>query len=105
MQLAIFVAKAWENNPGQDKIDALAKLMTNLLDTTLLCPEKPFDEALKQFCRNNIPTHSVSPSITLLIAIGYIERLKQVRKKAQTCLERQYTDRIVSLFFFRDIPT
>ncbi|KAI8082031.1 hypothetical protein BDF21DRAFT_416974, partial [Thamnidium elegans] len=51
--------------------------MTNLLDTTLLCPEKPFDEALKQFCRNNIPTHSVSPSITLLIAIGYIERLKQ----------------------------
>lgn len=78
VQLAIFVAKAWETNPGKDKIDALAKLMTNLLDTTLLCPDKPFDEALKQFCRNNIPTHSVSPSITLLIAIGYIERLKQV---------------------------
>ncbi|KAG2208216.1 hypothetical protein INT47_006071 [Mucor saturninus] len=77
LQLAIFVAKAWETNPGKDKIDALAKLMTNLLDTTLLCPDKPFDEALKQFCRNNIPTHSVSPSITLLIAIGYIERLKQ----------------------------
>lgn len=78
MQLASFVARAWESNPEQDKIDALAKLMTNLMDTTLLCPEKPFDEALKQFCRNNIPTHSVSPSITLLIAIGYIERLKQV---------------------------
>ncbi|KAF1805310.1 hypothetical protein FB192DRAFT_1426859 [Mucor lusitanicus] len=77
LQLASFVARAWESNPEQDKIDALAKLMTNLMDTTLLCPEKPFDEALKQFCRNNIPTHSVSPSITLLIAIGYIERLKQ----------------------------
>ncbi|KAK4519778.1 uncharacterized protein ATC70_010019 [Mucor velutinosus] len=77
LQLANFVAKAWEFSPEQDKIEALAKLMTNLMDTTLLCPEKPFDEALKQFCRNNIPTHSVSPSITLLIAIGYIERLKQ----------------------------
>jgi hypothetical protein len=74
------VARAWESNPSQDKIDALSKLMTNLLDTTLLCPEKPFNEALKQFCRNTIPTQSVSPSITLLIAIGYIERLKQVKK-------------------------
>ncbi|KAL9538429.1 hypothetical protein MBANPS3_010939 [Mucor bainieri] len=77
LQLANFVARAWESNPEHEKIEALAKLMTNLMDTTLLCPEKPFDEALKQFCRNNIPTHSVSPSITLLIAIGYIERLKQ----------------------------
>ncbi|CAO3648576.1 unnamed protein product [Mucor hiemalis] len=77
LHLASFVAKAWEGNPSQDKIDGLAKLMTNLLDSTLLSPEKPFDEALKQFCRNTIPTQSVSPSITLLIAIGYIERLKQ----------------------------
>ncbi|KAI9356899.1 hypothetical protein BD770DRAFT_411080 [Pilaira anomala] len=76
LQLASFVAKAWEKTPNENEVIALAKLMTNLLDTTLLCPEKPFDEALKQFCRNNIPTHSVSPSITLLIAIGYIERLK-----------------------------
>jgi hypothetical protein len=76
--LANFVARAWETDPEEEKINALAQLMTNLLDTTILCPEKPFDEALKQFCRNNIPTHSVSPSITLLIAIGYIERLKQV---------------------------
>lgn len=80
VQLANFVAKAWETNPEQEKIEELAKLMTNLMDTTLLCPEKPFDEALKQFCRNNIPTHSVSPSITLLIAIGYIERLKKVMR-------------------------
>jgi hypothetical protein len=93
VQLANFVAKAWEANPGQDKIHALAGLMTNLLDTTLLCPEKPFDEALKQFCRNNIPTHSVSPSITLLIAIGYIERLKQVIKHHTiTRIIRKYTD-------------
>lgn len=74
--MASFVAKAWEKSPNENEVMALAKLMTNLLDTTLLCPEKPFDEALKQFCRNNIPTHSVSPSITLLIAMGYIERLK-----------------------------
>lgn len=78
MQLANFVERAWEPNPGQEKVDELAKLMTNLLRTTLLCGEKPFDEALKQFCRNNVPTHTVSPSITLLIAIGYIQRLKQV---------------------------
>ncbi|CEP08321.1 hypothetical protein [Parasitella parasitica] len=77
LRLANFVAKAWETNPEEEKIEALAKLMTNLMDSTLLCPDKPLDEALKLFCRNNIPTHSVSPSITLLIAIGYIERLKQ----------------------------
>ncbi|KAI8636532.1 hypothetical protein BD408DRAFT_448364 [Parasitella parasitica] len=77
LQLASFVAKAWETNPEQEKIEALAKLMTNLMNSTLLCPDKPFDEALKQFCRNDIPTHSVSPSITLLMAIGYIERLNQ----------------------------
>lgn len=73
------MANAWESNPTQEKIDQLTKLMSNLLDTTLLCPDKPLDEALQEFCLNNIPTHSVSPSITLLIAIGYIERLKQVK--------------------------
>ncbi|KAI9469082.1 MAG: hypothetical protein EXX96DRAFT_590382 [Benjaminiella poitrasii] len=77
LQLAVFVAKAWETNASEETIEGLVKLIRNLLDTTLLCPEKPFDEALVQFCLNNIPTHSVSPSITLLIGIGYIERLKQ----------------------------
>ncbi|KAI8979321.1 hypothetical protein BDF20DRAFT_818926 [Mycotypha africana] len=76
MQLATFVGKAWESDCKQEKIDELAALMTHLLDTTQLCPEKSLDEALKQFCRNDVPAHTVSPSITLLIAIGYIERLK-----------------------------
>lgn len=81
MQLASFVAKSWELDPTQEKIGQLTKLMNNLLDTTLLCPESSLDDALKQFCQNKIPTHSVSPTITLLIAISYIERLKQVQKK------------------------
>ncbi|KAI8370991.1 hypothetical protein BD560DRAFT_329450 [Blakeslea trispora] len=75
--LANSVARSWESNPNQEQIEALVKLMTNLLDSTLLCPERPLDEALQQFCRNNVPTQSVSPSVTLLIALGYIERLKK----------------------------
>ncbi|KAI7901182.1 uncharacterized protein BX663DRAFT_487763 [Cokeromyces recurvatus] len=77
LQLALFVVKAWEAKADKEAIDGLVKLINNLLNSTLLCPDMPFDEALRQFCRNNIPTQSVSPSITLLIAIGYIERLKQ----------------------------
>ncbi|KAI8079070.1 uncharacterized protein B0P05DRAFT_542229 [Gilbertella persicaria] len=81
--LANFVTRSWESNPKQEKIEDLAKFMTNLLDTTLLCPEKPFEEALQQFCRSHIPTQSVSPTVTILIAIGYIERLKQKYKHIQ----------------------
>ncbi|OBZ83300.1 hypothetical protein A0J61_08649 [Choanephora cucurbitarum] len=75
--LANSVARSWESNPDQEQIEALVKLMTNLLDSTLLCPERPLDDALQQFCRNHVPTQSVSPSVTLLIALEYIERLKK----------------------------
>jgi hypothetical protein len=98
VQLANFVARAWESNPGQERVNELAKLMTNLLHSTLLCGEKSFDEALKQFCRNNVPTHTVSPSITLLIAIGYIQRLKQVNDT------RLYSCNDLLIHIYRDTP-
>ncbi|EIE90881.1 hypothetical protein G6F46_007623 [Rhizopus delemar] len=77
LQLANYVAKAWEINPEQETIDIISKLMNKLLDTTFLCPEMNLNEALIQFCKNDTATQSVSPSITLLVAIDYISRLKQ----------------------------
>lgn len=55
--------------------------MNDLLDTGVLFPEKNLNEALIEFCKNDMNTQSVSPSITLLIAIDYIGRLKQVKRK------------------------
>jgi hypothetical protein len=81
VQLANYVAKAWEINPEQETIDVISKLMNKLLDTTFLCPEMNLNEALIQFCKNDTATQSVSPSITLLVAIDYISRLKQVNRK------------------------
>lgn len=78
MQLAIFVTRAWEADTEQDTIEGICKLMNNLLDMTLLCPEMNLNEALIQFCKNTTSTQSVSPSITLLLAVDYISRLKQV---------------------------
>ncbi|CEG65691.1 hypothetical protein RMATCC62417_02423 [Rhizopus microsporus] len=77
LQLATFVTRAWEADTEQDTIEGICKLMNNLLDMTLLCPEMNLNEALIQFCKNTTSTQSVSPSITLLLAVDYISRLKQ----------------------------
>ncbi|KAF7722430.1 hypothetical protein EC973_003132 [Apophysomyces ossiformis] len=75
--LASYVSKAWEADPSPSKIEELVKLMTNLLNTTGLYEQRPLDQALKQFCRNPVAVPTVCPSVTLLVAVSYIERLKQ----------------------------
>ncbi|KAG0171023.1 hypothetical protein DFQ28_001374 [Apophysomyces sp. BC1034] len=75
--LATYVTRAWEADPSQSKIEELIKLMTNLLNTTGLYEKAPLDQALKQFCRNPVAVPTVCPSVTLLVAVSYIERLKQ----------------------------
>ncbi|KAI8875246.1 GIDA-domain-containing protein, partial [Backusella circina FSU 941] len=64
--LSLFVAHAWEDNPGEDKVKQLYYMMNRLLDTTAIDINQPLETALK--------------SVTLLIAISYVERLnKQYR--------------------------
>ncbi|CAO3701294.1 unnamed protein product [Rhizopus stolonifer] len=77
LQLANYIARAWEVSSTQSTVDSISKTMNGLLDTGVLFPEKNLNEALIEFCKNDMNTQSVSPSITLLIAIDYIGRLKQ----------------------------
>ncbi|KAL0075670.1 hypothetical protein J3Q64DRAFT_1769256 [Phycomyces blakesleeanus] len=73
--LAGYVTHAWEANTD-DKTQQLTKVINNLLDSTAV-EASSLDDALVKFCRNSIATPTVCPSVTLLVAIGYIERLKQ----------------------------
>ncbi|KAI9012668.1 hypothetical protein CLU79DRAFT_400049 [Phycomyces nitens] len=73
--LARYVTHAWENETTE-KTKELIKVMNNLLDSTGLSAGS-LDEALVKFCQNAIATPTVCPSVTLLVAVGYIERLKQ----------------------------
>jgi hypothetical protein len=76
--LAFYVAQAWETNPTQEKVQQLYYMMSNLLDTTSIDKSVPLDEALKTFVSNPAPTPTVCSTLTLLIAIGYVERLNKV---------------------------
>lgn len=76
--LAFYVAQAWETNPTQEKVQQLYYMMSNLLDTTSIDKSIPLDEALKKFVSNPAPTPTVCSTLTLLIAISYVERLNKV---------------------------
>ncbi|CAO3660292.1 unnamed protein product [Rhizopus stolonifer] len=76
-QLAEQVTEAWEMNTNQETTEAISKLMNNLLDATLILPEKSLNEALVEFCKKENAVESVCPSVCLLIAIDYVGRLKQ----------------------------
>ncbi|KAI8384429.1 uncharacterized protein BYT42DRAFT_562525 [Radiomyces spectabilis] len=75
--LADFVVQAWEVDPTPSVTTDLVALMNNILNTTALMPEAPLDDALKAFCRGKTSTPTVCPNITLLMAVHYIQRLKQ----------------------------
>ncbi|KAI8889841.1 hypothetical protein K501DRAFT_238121 [Backusella circina FSU 941] len=78
--LAFYVAQAWESNPTQEKVQQLYYMMSNLLDTTSIDKNIPLDEALKKFVSNPAPTPTVCSTLTLLIAISYVERLNKQYK-------------------------
>ncbi|CAO3595586.1 unnamed protein product [Absidia cylindrospora] len=74
--LANYVVKAWETNPDETKVRQLYQLMQNLLSTTAI-KQPTLENALITFCQNTASTPTPCPSVTLLIAIGYIERLNK----------------------------
>lgn len=55
-------------------------MMNNLLDTTCMDLNEPFETSLSKFCQNPVSTPTICPSVTLLIAISYVERLNKVKK-------------------------
>lgn len=79
--LALFVSQAWEDKPCQEKIQQLYYMMNNLLDTTTMDTTEPFEVSLQKFCQSPVSTPTICPSVTLLIAISYVERLNKVKKK------------------------
>ncbi|KAI8645956.1 hypothetical protein BD408DRAFT_360489 [Parasitella parasitica] len=75
--LAVFVSQAWEDKPCQEKIQQLYYMMNNLLDTTGMDKNEPFEVSLQNFCSSPVSTPIICPSLTLLIAISYVERLNK----------------------------
>ncbi|OBZ86298.1 hypothetical protein A0J61_05646 [Choanephora cucurbitarum] len=75
--LALFVSQAWESKPCQEKVQQLYYMMNNLLDTTSMDTNEPFEVSLQNFCSNTVSTPTICPSVTLLIAISYVERLNK----------------------------
>ncbi|KAI8341957.1 hypothetical protein BC941DRAFT_414983 [Chlamydoabsidia padenii] len=74
--LANYVAQSWEINPDEAKVRQLYQLMQNLLSTTAI-NEPNLEQALISFCQNKASTPTPCPNVTLLIAIGYIQRLNK----------------------------
>jgi len=79
--LAVYVSQAWEDKPCQEKIQQLYYMMNNLLDTTGMDKNEPFEVSLQKFCQSPVSTPIICPSLTLLIAISYVEKLKKGKKK------------------------
>ncbi|KAL7320410.1 hypothetical protein PS15m_000302 [Mucor circinelloides] len=75
--LAVYVSQAWEDKPCQEKIQQLYYMMNNLLDTTGMDKNEPFEVSLQKFCQSPVSTPIICPSLTLLIAISYVERLNK----------------------------
>jgi hypothetical protein len=76
--LANYVVKAWETHPDEVKVRQLYQLMQKLLTTTAI-QQPTLEKALFWFCQNTASTPTPCPNVTLLIAIGYIERLNKVQ--------------------------
>lgn len=77
--LAVYVSQAWEDKPCREKIQQLYYMMSNLLDATNMDTKEPFEIAIQNFCQSFISTPTICPSVTLLIAISYVERLNKVK--------------------------
>ncbi|CAO3656005.1 unnamed protein product [Mucor hiemalis] len=75
--LALYVSQAWEEKPCTEKIQQLYYMMNNLLDTTNMDVNEPFEIALQKYCQSPVSTPTICPSVTLLVAISYVERLNK----------------------------
>lgn len=75
--LALYVSQAWEEKPCTEKIQQLYYMMNNLIDTTNMDVNEPFEIALQKYCQSPVSTPTICPSVTLLVAISYVERLNK----------------------------
>ncbi|KAI9491758.1 hypothetical protein BDB00DRAFT_873968 [Zychaea mexicana] len=75
--LATYVVQAWEVDPAEAKVTELIDVMTHLLDTTQVDTTLALDDALRQSCRNPAALPTVCPTVALLVAMRYIDRLKK----------------------------
>ncbi|KAI9483240.1 MAG: hypothetical protein EXX96DRAFT_557394 [Benjaminiella poitrasii] len=76
--LAVYVFQAWEDKTcPKEKIQQLYYMMNNLLDTTGMDHTEPLEVSLQKFCQNSLSTPAICSSVTLLIAISYVERLNK----------------------------
>ncbi|KAI9300885.1 hypothetical protein BJ944DRAFT_272303 [Cunninghamella echinulata] len=84
MHLSTFVAKSWEEQPSQEKVQEIYQYMTYLLDSSKMAQEEDkglsLDDKIRKFCQNPSSIPTVCPSTTLLFAVHYIDKLKQKYK-------------------------
>lgn len=77
--LAIYVSKTWEDNYCPERTQQLFYMMNSLLNTTRIETDEPFEVLLQKYCASSTSMPTLCPSVTLLVAISYIERLNKVR--------------------------
>jgi hypothetical protein len=77
-RLATFVAQSWESTPSDKTIHDISRFMNNLLNTTGDDPTIPLNESIRKCCSSQSPVPTVCSGVTLLFAVQYIDRLKQV---------------------------
>ncbi|KAL0094919.1 hypothetical protein F4703DRAFT_1045925 [Phycomyces blakesleeanus] len=75
--LANYVARSWETKPEPSRVYSLMRLMTNLLATTAFSTHTSLMDSLQTYCERPLSMPTICPSVTLLIAVSYIQRLKQ----------------------------
>ncbi|KAI9026421.1 hypothetical protein CLU79DRAFT_717409 [Phycomyces nitens] len=75
--LANYVARSWEAKPEPSRVYSLMRLMTNLLATTAFNSNRSLMDSLQIYCERPLSMPTICPSVTLLIAVSYIQRLKQ----------------------------
>ncbi|CAO3697883.1 unnamed protein product [Rhizopus microsporus] len=75
--LAIYVSKTWEDNYCPERTQQLFYMMNSLLNTTRIETDEPFEVLLQKYCASSTSMPTLCPSVTLLVAISYIERLNK----------------------------
>ncbi|KAI8065454.1 hypothetical protein BC940DRAFT_304141 [Gongronella butleri] len=81
--LGKYVTAAWEERPDDAKAHDTIAFLQHLLDTTGIQGTTSIDQAVHQFCQQSAAFPVACPSMTLLIAMHYIDRLKKKYQATQ----------------------
>ncbi|KAI9316639.1 hypothetical protein BX666DRAFT_1945333 [Dichotomocladium elegans] len=77
-RLATYVVQAWEADPSITRVVELVDVINHLISATTLSSQPGLDDnLLRQYCRNPSALPTLCPSVALLIAMRYIDRLKK----------------------------